>query len=86
MFDVPLRSMGGCPDVVGFGVDRPSSRCPLDKATMLIPSSREVSMIDPVVPTPCTSPLGSIANRTRDGALQLTPVALPALAALQSAA
>ena len=55
------------------------ARCPLDIITALNPSPSGVSMIVPVAPTPCTTPLGSKTSRTRDGAVQPSPVALPAL-------
>ena len=77
MFDDPLRVIGDCPDVVGFDVA--VSRCPLDIITALNPSPSGVSMIVPVAPTPCTTPSRSMTSRTRDGEVQPSPVALPAL-------
>ena len=81
-----LGGMGGmlglvrdCADVVGFDVAGPLPCCPCDSITALNPSSSGVSMIVPVAPTPCATPLETMTIRTRDGALQPSPVALPAL-------
>ena len=84
MFDETLGANGGSPDVIGVGVVGVGvvvtlSRSPLDIMTALNPFSTGVSRIVPVAPTPCTTPLGSMTSRTRDGALQPLPVALPAL-------
>ena len=61
-------------------------RASAKRITAVIPSPSGVSMNVPYVPTPCTTPLGPMTMRTRDGALQFTPVCSPAFAALQSAA
>ena len=79
MYDETLGAIGDSPDVVGVGVIVALSRCPSDIITALNPSPFGVSMIVPVAPTPCTTPLGSMTNKTRDGAVQPSPVALPAL-------
>ena len=79
MFDESLAAIGDSPDVVGVGAFVILARCPLDIITALNPSPSGVSMIVPVAPTPCTTPLGSKTSRTRDGAVQPSPVALPAL-------
>jgi hypothetical protein len=76
VFDETLGAIGDRPDVVGVVVT--VSCCPFDIITALNPFPAGVSMIVPVAPTPCTTPLGSMTSRTRDGALQPSPVAVPA--------